>query len=93
MQKEKWLLLPWLIVSGLAVPGAMLGSAAVVCLVGSVFQQSALLLALPVTLLAALLTFPTWFTALHVFAALAAEQDYRPDQHKRQDYVFKYFYS
>ena len=87
-QKVRWLLLPWLLVSGLAVPGGLVGGVLCVLCIPTIFK----LASIPLILITVFLIFPTWFTAIHVFSSLSASAPYRVDR-ARRDHVYKYFYS
>ena len=88
VQRKCWMLVPWLVVSGLAVLGGLIGS--ILCVL--VIPTSIKLVAIPVSAVTIFLLFPTWFTSLHVFAHLCSKNSYNFHS-RRQDYLFKYLYA
>ena len=80
--------MPWLIISGLAVPGGLVGGVLCVIMIPTIFKVAAV----PLILITVFLIFPTWYTAIHVFSSIRDDDLFRVSR-ERKDHVYKYFYS
>merc|ERR1719295_1971674 len=100
-RRRRWLLLPWIVAWAPIVPAGLVASVISVLHIPGLYKQ---LLSLVPLMGTVLLLFPTWFTALHLFAALAppsasallqaySSRSSLNQASKDQDLIFKYFYA
>ena len=90
LQKKCWMLLPWLVMSGLAVVLGVVGG--ILCVVLLPSSSGYKWVSLPVFAFTVFLLFPSWFASLHVFCHLCSKSSYQYSSRK-QDYLFKYLYA
>ena len=84
----RWLILPWLIIGGLAVPGGLVGGILCVILIPTIFKM----ISVPLILITVFLIFPTWYSAIQVFSSLKVNDSFKVSR-DRKDHVYNYFYS